>query len=100
MNDRAAVKIKGKYGFINREGALCIPAIYEDIGFFSDEYVNVMKGGKWGYIDKDGKVVTKFKYDNATVIRDGHAEITLKGRKGYLEIVDGKPVESFENRGN
>jgi len=100
MNDRAAVRIKGKYGFINREGTLCIPAIYDDRGFFSAEYVNVMKDGKWGYINKDGKPITEFKYDTATVIRDGYANITLKGRKGYLEIVDGKPVESFESMGD
>lgn len=100
MNDRAAVKIKGKYGFINREGILCIPAIYDKIGFFSDKYVNVMKSGKWGYIDKDGKAMTKFKYDTATVIKDGYAEITFKGKKGYLEIVDGKLIESFENKRN
>ena len=31
---------------------------------------------------------------------DGYAEITLNGKKGYLEIVDGKPVESFKNKWN
>ena len=59
-----------------------------------------MKDGKWAYIDKDGKPITEFKYDTATVIMDGYAEITLNGKKGYLEIVDGKPVESFKNKWN
>lgn len=45
------------------------------------------------------RFMASLKYSQ-NIKEDGYAQIKFKGRKGYLEIVDGKPVESFENRGN
>jgi hypothetical protein len=44
----------GRCGFINDEGRLVIPFIYEDARRFSEGLAAVKIDGKWGYIDKTG----------------------------------------------
>ena len=50
----APVKLKGKWGYIDRNGALIIPAQYDDAGGFSEGLAPVKLKGKWGYIDRNG----------------------------------------------
>lgn len=50
----APVKLKGKWGYIDRNGTLIIPAQYDDAGGFSEGLAPVKQKGKWGYIDRNG----------------------------------------------
>lgn len=90
----ALVKLRGKYGFINKEGEEVVPLKYDSIycnGSFSDiirygwaDYhilMSVSQNNKWGYINKDGKIVLPIIYDkmetvfydskNNRVVKDG-----------------------------
>ena len=63
-NGRAAVKLDGKYGFINNEGTLVIPCKYDDIEIpgwngvlgFNGTFAKVMDNGHSYYIDKEGSI--------------------------------------------
>lgn len=57
------VKIGDRYGFIDKTGALKIPAQFSDVGSFSDGLAPFSINGKWGYVDKNGKVAIPPEYD-------------------------------------
>jgi hypothetical protein len=64
----ARVKIKGKWGFIDKTGKLVINPIYEDAQDFRDGLAAVAKKDEkkdeitWGYIDKSGSVKINFQF--------------------------------------
>jgi hypothetical protein len=51
-----AIKNK-KHGFINYNGHVIIPLIYEDAFPFYDGYASVKLNNKWNYVDEQGKTV-------------------------------------------
>ncbi|MDE7413691.1 MAG: PEGA domain-containing protein, partial [Muribaculaceae bacterium] len=59
----AQIKIREKWGFIDKSGKLVIPAEYNDAGSFSESLAPVEIRGKWGFIDKSGKLVIPAEYD-------------------------------------
>ena len=61
-----AVRLDGKWGFINKEGNLVIKPQYEDARPFSNGFAAVKIDGKWGYINsEDYKLVIPAEYDEA-----------------------------------
>ena len=86
----------GKYGYIDKTGALVIPCIYEDVGYFNDGFAYVQMDGKWGYIDKTGALVIPCIYENIGVFSgDGLAYVQVDGKWGYIDKT-GKTVIPFE----
>mgnify|MGYP006334487577 CR=1 FL=1 len=53
----AAVKVNGKWGFVNKEGEMVIDPVYDDARSFSNGLAAVMIDGAWGFIDKNGELV-------------------------------------------
>jgi hypothetical protein len=47
----AAVEINEKWGFLNTEGKLAIPAIYDKVTIFNDGYAAVQRDGKFFSVD-------------------------------------------------
>lgn len=124
-NDRALIKMDGKYGAIDLDGKLVVPCKYSSAGnFFNDktfffEESEDQENQKWYIIDKDGKVLkTKStatlspKYlfengltiaatdDNKHVIIDENCNIVrrLGDRRAYSKIMNDKFI--FEEDGN
>ena len=66
MNDDtyAAVKIKDKWGFVDKDGKMVIQPTYEDARSFSDGYAAVCQAGKWGFIDMQGKMVISPQFED------------------------------------
>ena len=60
----------GKCGYINKEGELVIPYLYDSISNFDGEYAAVKKDGKYGLINTKGETVIPFEYAYM-VINDG-----------------------------
>ena len=58
-----AVKLNGKWGYINETGKLIIPFVYDEAGYFSDGLAAVAIGIAWGLIDKAGNDVIPIQYD-------------------------------------
>ena len=80
----AAVKLNGKWGFINKSGKEVTPIKYDRTWGFSEGLAGVELNGKWGYINKSGKVVKKLKYDNAGNFIEGLAVVRLNDKWGYI----------------
>jgi hypothetical protein len=76
---------KARYGFVDREGKMRIPAIYDEASDFCGGLATVKLNAKWGYIDTRGNAVIPFIYDEAHVFTDGIALVKLDGRYGYID---------------
>ena len=77
--DRAAVNIDKKWGFIDRNGTMVIAPQFRKLGHpkgFHEGYALVMKGKKITYIDKTGKTPFKMQWSTACSFYDGLAEVS------------------------
>lgn len=59
----AAVRKKGKAGFVNRKEKTVIPFVYDYTGSFQNGIAGVQKNEKWGFINKEGELIVDYKYD-------------------------------------
>ena len=50
----AAVKVGKKWGFVDKDGNMVIPAQFDDARSFNNGYAAVKMGKEWGYILPDG----------------------------------------------
>lgn len=82
----AAVVLNHKVGFIDKNGAVRIPFVFEysefDFNFyqyglarFSEGLSAMTKNRKFGYINKSGETVIPFEYDGAYSFRNGRAVV-------------------------
>ena len=76
-NDFAVVKKDGKYGFIDHEGNMVIPNIYDGASDFSEGLALVEIDGSCGFINTQGKIVVPIQYDNAGDFYESYAQVEL-----------------------
>ena len=79
-----AVKLNGKWGFIDKSGNEVVPLKYDWAGSFSEGLAPVSLNGKYGYINKSGKLVLPLKYEDAWDFSEGLARVELSGMWGYI----------------
>lgn len=80
-----AVKLNGKWGYMDKKGNIVIDCLYDSATEFSEGLVAVEKDGKYGYINNKGDVVVDFKYRTANSFEFGYAVI----RDGsYYGVID------------
>jgi hypothetical protein len=65
-NGLARVKLKNKWGVINRQGETVVPFIYDGIDEFSEHLACVFKGDKRGFINEEGEEVIPFNMTKLT----------------------------------
>ena len=70
----------GKYGFMNTQGKLMIPAMYNEVGPFQEGLAVVSKDDKFGIIDKKNQMIVDFQYDEILEFVQNRA-IVRKGEK-------------------
>lgn len=61
----AAVKISGRWGFIDQDGTVVIEPQYEEARSFANGLAAVKQKGKWGFIDQNGKMVLQPEFEDA-----------------------------------
>jgi hypothetical protein len=83
----AAVKMNGKWGFINARGQLSVPAQYDAVYPFKDGLAAVQKQGQWGYIDRNGRLVIPVIYDTAESFSNNYARVSSGGIRGTKGII-------------
>lgn len=97
----AAIKINGKWGFINSSFNHFLDIKYSDAKSFSEELAAVRNNYFWGYLSKTNKMAIDFKYKNCTSFKNGLAYVWLENNgfktEGYINktgnliwFIDGK----------
>ncbi len=80
------IKVKEKYGFIDRTGKMVIAPQFDDAQSFSEGLAPVKVGKKWGYINNVGSYVIYPQFDFASVFNDGLAPVNVEfGIYGYID---------------
>ncbi|WP_019518684.1 WG repeat-containing protein [Faucicola boevrei] len=75
-----------RYGFVNRQGKLVIPAIFEEANPFSEGLALVYKKDQPMFIDKTGKVaIALTDFDEVHDFSEGYAVSKKDGKWGYLD---------------
>jgi hypothetical protein len=71
----AAIKKDGRWGFIDKTGAIVIQPEFDGVKNFSDGMAAIKQKGKWGYINKNGEVTIQPKYYDAYNFRENIARV-------------------------
>ncbi len=80
----AKVSVKSKFGVIDTQGKIIIPAIYQNIGEISD-LVAFQKEGFWGYLNLLNKVSVPPAYDEARSFDNEAAIVSFNNRFGVID---------------
>lgn len=99
----AAVKVNGKWGFIDTAGIWVIkPQYTEENGFdelnkvgeliFDENCVPLRKQGKWGFINRNGEMIIAPNYDEVRPFSEGLAAVALNKKWGYLDVSGQKVI--------
>lgn len=83
-DDLSAYYENGKWGFINKAGAVVISPDYEEVQDFVNGLSIVKKGGKWGVINKNGKSVHECEYESISGFDSGVAYAEKNNNSFYL----------------
>lgn len=73
-----AVKIKKKWGYIDRDGKFVIKPQFDDASNFSEGLAAVQLGCYYGFINKHGKLVIPATFESAWKFSNGLAPISVK----------------------
>ena len=85
----AAVKYKGKWGYVDKRGHMAIPAIYEEAGDFDGGFACVVLNGKLRVIDAGGGTVLETEYQGVsayTEFSNGRIHVTANGLSGCIDM--------------
>ncbi len=76
----------GKWGYVEEEGHMVIPALYEDAyPTFINGYASVKKNGAWGLIDTLNQTIVPFRYDKIGHLEEGRIAFLKDGKWGFLD---------------
>ncbi len=73
-----------KIGFMDVNGNLVVPCIYDNASNFMDGLAAVVLDGKYGFIDKTGKAVIPLQYDRVEPFVDGLAKVNVGNEYFYI----------------
>lgn len=93
----AMVKKDGKYGAIDKAGAVKTPFQYEELWPVNDGLILFMQGGKYGYLDAVTlKTVIPAQYEKGSGFSDGMA-VVYDGSKAFLIDRKGAPIPGADS---
>jgi hypothetical protein len=70
----------GLWGYINEQGVMVLPAVYEDAKIFGGKAAWVKSGGLWGAIDAEGNFIVKPEYADISLCEyNGNAFVAAYG---------------------
>jgi|GEM_PF-2853230 len=99
-NGIARVKKNKKYGYIDINGSIKIPLIYDDLRDFKNGFAAAKLDSKWGFIDEKGILVLEAKYSEVSDFDEYKlARVVNKDKWGMINS-KGKiiiPIEFLDN---
>ena len=90
---QVVVSIDGKFGVIDRDGKVVIPAVHDNVFGGTGTAFTVKKDGKFGAYDRSGNLIVPFEYDHLSAF---NADGTAGARKGNHRLtidLTGQEVE-------
>lgn len=96
----AAVKKKGKWGFIDEDGNEVIPPQYIDTSEFSNGIVRVMnEDGKCGYVNRQNEVIVPFEYDWMGTFDGKNHTFVINGFNPVFHLSGSRKEGLVDNKG-
>ena len=83
-NGRVPATMDGKNGYLDLQGKVAIPLVYDSGSKFSGGLAAVKKGDKWGYVDPAGRLVIPFEFDEAGEFGNGLAPAKIGTKTGFI----------------
>ena len=80
-----AARIEGKFGYLNKDGQIVIPAQFDRAMGFCEGLARVGIGEKQGYIDEKGQIVIPLKFDEAHPFCEGLAGARVGEKFGFID---------------
>lgn len=74
-----------KYGFMNSQGKLIVPALYNEVGPFQEGLAVVSKEDLFGIIDKKNQVVVDFQFDEILEFVNNRAIVRKERKYGVID---------------
>lgn len=90
-----AVKLDGKFGFVDRQGQLIIANRYDDIQLFSEGLAPYKLNGKWGFLNSSEELVIQPVFDEVLPFRNGVTAVR-DGNRWALIDKSGVKIESLK----
>ncbi|TAF32205.1 MAG: WG repeat-containing protein [Cytophagales bacterium] len=85
IENKLLVRLKNrKVGFLDGQGQLVIPAVYDSAGTFQNGFSKVKMAGKYGYINAEGKLLVPAEYDALSPLVGGFAIAIKNGKSGLV----------------
>ncbi len=94
-NGLASIHKNGKAGYIQDNGQVLIPLIYDGAEPFNRPIAAVKKGDKWGYINAAMQMMIPFDYDKAEAFWGPVAAVNKQGKWGFIRP-NGKVIVPIE----
>jgi len=94
MGDPGERLVGGKWGFINTNGVLVVPAVYDSVEEYSEGLAAVKSNHRWGYIDRQGKLVIRCKYEFTGQFYHGFSRVSEDFKNDYY--IDRSGEKAFE----
>lgn len=89
----ATMQKDGKYGAIDKTGAVKVPFQYEELWPVSNGLFLFMQNGKYGYLDAATlETVIPARYEKATGFNDNGIAVAYDGTKAFLIDRKGEPI--------
>lgn len=79
------VNWEGKCGFVDKEGKLVIPCIYDQVFGFSEGLACAYKNDKAGFIDTQGEVVIDFSWVGGSAFFEGLCRVYDGKNYGFID---------------
>jgi hypothetical protein len=81
----AAVRLNGKWGFINKYGEEVVPPKYDSVYSFQNGFAKVKLNRQWGFINEQGQEIIPIKYESAYGFQeDGLARVEINNKMGFI----------------
>jgi hypothetical protein len=83
----AAVRIDERWGYIDRDGGMVIPACFDGprATGFHDGLAGVRIDERWGFVDRRGRFVIRPEYEELRPFFEGHACVQKNGKWGLID---------------
>lgn len=101
IKDFAAVRLNGKWNFINAKGELLSEQWFDNCCNFNEGFAVVKLNGKYNFINTKGVLLSDQWFDNCCVFNEGFAAVVSNGQWNFIntkgEILS--PNQWFEDCG-